>query len=62
MKRFYTTSTPDNGTLPTFETREEAIEAAKDQLATTGKKRFVVEIVTVVERDSPPVKVTHLDE
>lgn len=59
-KRFYMTSTPDNANERFLqETAEDAIQLATEQVRSGRKDRmYVVEIIAIVERDTPPIKVT----
>jgi hypothetical protein len=70
MLKFYTTGAPDSGTLPQFNTVDEAVAEATKQVQSgipqsssnrQPKRRYVVAIVAIVEEATPPVKVTYLN-
>jgi len=59
VKRFYVTSSPDAAPQILRETVEEAIEKArKDVNSGSHERRYIVQIVAVVEPVPQPVQVT----
>lgn len=70
LGKFYTTSAPDSVSLPTFDSIIEAAEHAACQFAegyegtySSGRaRRYIVQVVAVVEKAAPPVKVTYYDK
>ena len=60
MKRFYTTMSPDNARHILRQTLDETIAKAKQEVKLDGRKRYVVQIVAIVEEDSKPIKVTYV--
>lgn len=63
MKRFYVTSSPDAARHILIETFDEAAaKAIKEVKSGNHARRYVVQVVAVVEEVSPPVVVRMLDE
>lgn len=60
MKRFYTTMSPDAARHILRETLDETIAKATQEVKLDGRKRYVVQIVAIVEEDAKPVKVTYI--
>jgi hypothetical protein len=63
MKRFYVTSSPDAARHILQETVEDAIiKATKEVQRGTHERRFIVQIVAVVEKAPQPTQVVWLRE
>ena len=61
--RYYTTASPGASSMRTYESLEEAIEAAAKECASKKETRYVVAIVAKakLEPPTPPVKVTRYE-
>jgi hypothetical protein len=62
--KYYTTAAPDTGSLNQYDTLEDAVARATTEVQNGGltskqKRRYVVQIVAVVEEDRVPIKVTY---
>lgn len=63
MKRFYVTSSPDAARHILKDTAEEAIAKATQEVARgTHTRRYIVQIIAVVEEAPQPVQVVWLRE
>ncbi len=63
MKRFYTTSSPEGAPHILLDTVEQAIEQGRRQVAKgTHTRRFIVQIVAVVEEAPAPTQLVWLRE
>ncbi len=64
MKRFYIGSIslnePTATGFPTFETHAEAVMYARKLVIEGGKPRYIVQVVTLVEPQPPPIKITRI--
>lgn len=59
MRRFYATSTPQDGNEPFLcDTAKEALERATELARTSGKIYYVAQIIRRVEKAPAPMKVT----
>lgn len=58
MNKYYDTMSPSVATHILKATEGEAIESAKRKVSEDGRTRYVVQIIAIVEKDYPPVKVT----
>lgn len=63
MKRFYITSSPDAARHILLATAEEAIEKASKQVSNgTHIRRYIVQIIAVVEEAPSPTRIVWLRE
>jgi len=60
MNKYYHTMSPDAARHILRATESETINEAKAKVSEDGRTRYIVKIVAIVGRVSPPVKVTRV--